>query len=372
MPYSSMAQAQARLKTHKGAHLSLSQVNKWASIYDAIKKAGSAKSPAGAAWGTFYKIYKKEGDHWVHKAKRVNESSIDYPSERLPEDVWELQVLKEETAYVLRPEVEEKIQAVFKKFDAEHKVALLEGSGKVHIIGSIGTNQYEEDADIDVHILRDAASLPKEKPADEWVKEVITWSVVPENRVFVGKHPIELFLQLDESTDALADAVYDFNDRNWLKGPMITPFTFDPYDIYGPVIDELKAVAKEADVSIGELERDVIDYEVIRGALGKLPDEIRSKLRDRLQSKLDEIEQDIDELAKDRKEWKQMRQDASKNTPDLSDIDRVKKWASRNALYKFLQRYGYAQVIRELERLTKGRKIEDKDVPVIKSILRSR
>ena len=45
--------------------LTLSQINKLASIYDAIKKSGSAKESFAAAWTQWKKIYRKEGDKWI-------------------------------------------------------------------------------------------------------------------------------------------------------------------------------------------------------------------------------------------------------------------------------------------------------------------
>lgn len=371
MPYQSLSQAPSRLRVHKGAHLTLSQVNKWASIYDAVKRQESVDNPAAVAWGAFYKKFKKDGDRWVKREESVNESSIDYPSEQLPMDVWD----KTDKGYVLKPEIEDKIRALFKKFDRDHGVKLLADSDEVHIIGSIGTNQYESDADVDVHILKDPDTLKLDvggKSSDDWVREVIHWSWEPKNQIKVGDHPIELFLQLDESTDKLADAVYDFNSRTWIKGPQITPFSFDPYEVYAPVVEELRQIIKEADLAIGELERDVVDYDIIKGALSKLPDSIRDRVQERLRGKLEEIEKDIDVLAKDREEWQLMRRNASKSSPALSDIERVKTWATRNALFKFLHRYGYWKIIEELEKLKKGRILKDDDVPVIRSILRSR
>jgi len=51
--------------TAEGIALTVSQINKLASIYDAIKKAGSAENPMAAAWAQWKKLYKKEGNAWV-------------------------------------------------------------------------------------------------------------------------------------------------------------------------------------------------------------------------------------------------------------------------------------------------------------------
>lgn len=67
MPYISIAAAKkAGFPTSaEGIALTLAQINKLAEIYDAIKKAGTAKNPFSVAWTTWKKLYKKKDDRWV-------------------------------------------------------------------------------------------------------------------------------------------------------------------------------------------------------------------------------------------------------------------------------------------------------------------
>jgi len=67
MPYKTIAAAKAaRFPTSaEGIALTLSQINKLAEIYDAIKKAGTAKNPFSVAWTEWKKLYKKTDDAWV-------------------------------------------------------------------------------------------------------------------------------------------------------------------------------------------------------------------------------------------------------------------------------------------------------------------
>lgn len=74
MPYDSIAQAKAAgfPTTADGIDLTISQVNRLAEIYDAIKKAGTADNPMAAAWTQWKKLYKKVGEIWVELAAARN------------------------------------------------------------------------------------------------------------------------------------------------------------------------------------------------------------------------------------------------------------------------------------------------------------
>jgi len=70
MPYDSIADAKSAgfPISAEDIDLTLSQINKLAKIYDAIKKAGSADNPMSVAWTQWKKLYKKEGGAWVENA----------------------------------------------------------------------------------------------------------------------------------------------------------------------------------------------------------------------------------------------------------------------------------------------------------------
>ena len=67
MPYSSIEAAkEAGFPTSaEGAALTLSQINKLADIYDAVKEGGTAENAMAVAWTQWKKLFRKEGDRWV-------------------------------------------------------------------------------------------------------------------------------------------------------------------------------------------------------------------------------------------------------------------------------------------------------------------
>ena len=80
MPYESIKEAKAAgfPTSAEGIDLTLPQINKLAEIYDAIKKAGTAKEPFAVAWASWKEIYKKEGDKWVEIKKETAETGSNW------------------------------------------------------------------------------------------------------------------------------------------------------------------------------------------------------------------------------------------------------------------------------------------------------
>lgn len=69
MPWTSIGDVPPQVKTHKGIPLTLSQANKWSSIYDALKGNPKLENPAAVAWSTWEKLYSIEGGKWVTRKK---------------------------------------------------------------------------------------------------------------------------------------------------------------------------------------------------------------------------------------------------------------------------------------------------------------
>ena len=299
------------------------------------------------------------------KAVNIGESIVDYPREGLDRSVWSAS--KGDTAR-LKGDIRKKILKVLSKYK---KVNLKDIADEIRVVGSICTNQYNDDADIDVHIVPDFNKLPKDISREDLQSDIFKF-FRDEVVEYVGKHPIEIYLQLNPAQDMMSDGVYDLLNNKWVKGPKITSPSFDPYERYKSIIDDVAGVVGDVDKLFGELKRDVIDYNVIRDAIGRLPKDVKSKVLDRLKSKLSEIESDVDELMKTKKEWLLRRKHSSSpTTPDqaLSDIELARKWENENALFKLIDRYQYLRIIKDMERMMEDDEIDDKEIELLNSLL---
>jgi len=249
-------------------------------------------------------------------AESIEESSIDFPKPTLDLAVWE----EKQDGYHLRRDVREKILRVL---DAYEPIDLLDMAREIRIVGSIGTNLYAEDADIDVHIVPEDFSIwddEKVSALRKWFREQA--EVID---AFVAKHPIEVSVQLNPSQDLMSDSVYDFLKDEWIVGPKIVSRDYDPYEDFSHIADDIRAAVHDADLLMGELKRDVIDFDVIKQAMNTMPLDIRKRLHLKLQNKLAEIEKDIETLYSKRKEWTDARKDASRPETPEQAMDRCQE-----------------------------------------------
>jgi hypothetical protein len=339
------------LSKGKGKHL----------IFDIFDKQGDSLH---FGYGLEELVSALEGMKLFKEEPAIAESLIDFPQKDMDLSVWQ----KNNDLYILKPEVKDKIFDVIKSYKS---VDLLDIADEIRIVGSIGTNLYTEDADIDVHI------VPKN--VDEWTeekqKEVKVWfdEHAEELNAFVDGHRIEIFVQLQSHIDHLSDAVYDVQTDEWKKGPRIVPMNYDPYEDFSNIGDDIKNAVQGTDIVIGELKRDIIDYETVHSVLPRLPKEAQEKLRLRLKSKLADIEKDIESLHLKRKNWVELRRfgnKAIKSWEDLKNTKLVDDWRDMNAAFKFIARYQYMTIIKELEEFLKDDgEITHDEMDQIKSVM---
>lgn len=288
------------------------------------------------------------------------ESSIDFAKQSLDPTVWA-------SNDIIREDVKKKILETLDAFDG---LPLRDLAKQIRVVGSIGTNQYTEDADIDVHLVIDPKDLPEEKTSIEWLKTVKWW--FDDNQVYIGKHPVEVFLQYDPETELLfADAAYDLIEDKWIVGPTIVPDSFDPFEMYDDVLPLVYRLATSADIELGALSRDCKDYDMVRDAFNKVAPASRKKLADLLRKKVEQIDASIDKLAAMKDDWRALRRQAGelKAKDALSNQELKKQWEKNNAAYKFLQRYKYISVIEDLEAVVDDGIQEPNDIERIEKLI---
>ena len=193
--------------------------------------------------------------------KKLLESMIDYPQEDLSSDIW----IKQDSQYLLKDDVKEKILTTLKEYPHFD----LTNADEIRIVGSLTSNQYVDTSDLDVHLVFRGDKLPKGKTPEDWQKDIFKW--FKDNREaiegYVQDHPIEVYLQLNPAQDFLSVGVYELKSGKWLKEPQLVSTDFDPYEVYRNIINDIEKVVGPADVLLGRLKRQVIDYDTIKSML---------------------------------------------------------------------------------------------------------
>jgi len=95
----------------------------------------------GSSWQEFMGNIRK-----YKMVKPVTESTIDFPQKSLDPAIWD----ESNGVYSLKPEVKDHIYSTLALYKP---VDLMDLAKAIHITGSIGTNTYQSDADIDIHII---------------------------------------------------------------------------------------------------------------------------------------------------------------------------------------------------------------------------
>jgi hypothetical protein len=301
------------------------------------------------------------------KLSIVLESVIDYPQPTLSPIVWDLSV--SESSPTLKSENKEKIFKLIKLYPKLDLISLIK---EIRIVGSICSNQYVSGSDVDVHLIVDIDKLKEIINSSEQfieindiVKDLAHFSHYTDfaSQAMIGEHPIELYLQTNPQQDFMSEGLYDVMKDEWKLGPKITKFEYDPYEYYSHLFNEIQEINKEFDLGVGELKRDVIDYDFIKNAISNIKPQYQQRLKEKLQSKLNEIESDILLLMKQKKKIVDQRHNSSRTSSTDKEYEKI------NVIFKFIDRYQYFKLIRHLEELMKDKIIDNSDVSEIKKVL---
>jgi hypothetical protein len=282
----------------------------------------------------------------------IKESIIDIPRRTYAPGVFDNADTKEPK---IKSEIIGMIMKQFTEFKKEYPIL------DYSLIGSILTKRYRDDADLDINVLFD---VPKEKQEEERIrlsKKYLSASN-PDNiqgKLIPGtKHPINYYFITDKKTyddqNKKADAVYDIGKNKFIKRP--DDFTFDS-ELY---VKEFERKVQELDVVKGELKRDIIDYNELKDLS---PNDVLN-LQDKINIKLDEIEDDIRLITKigDNVDAERRAAFDKDMSPDEIRIYGIKNKLPKNVIYKMLEKYHYLKFYKKCKQILDDGKVTDKEI----------
>ena len=281
----------------------------------------------------------------------IKESIIDIPRQRYAPGVFD-------DADTNNPKLKQSVRDIIlnqiDKFQEKYPVK------KYSLIGSILTKRYRDDADLDMNILFDVPEEDREEARKELASSLrnINGELVPGTQ-----HPINYFVitdpELKKKNDAMADGVYDIDENEFVRRP--TEDTFDPEKYEA----DFQKKVKEIDVVKGELARDLIDYEELKG----LSTDDVLNLQDKINSKLEEIEDSIEVLVDIGDDVVKQRQSAFNDdmTPDEIRQFGKKHKLPKNIIYKYLEKYHYLKFYRKCKEILEDGKVTDDEIDSLKT-----
>ncbi len=286
----------------------------------------------------------------------LKESIIDIPRRTYAQGVFDEADTKNPK---LKSEIIGMIMKQFTEFKKEYPIL------DYSLIGSILTKRYRDDADLDINVLFD---VPKEKQEEERIRlsKKFLSAKNPDNiqgKLIPGtKHPINFYFITDKKTyddqNKKADAVFDIGKNKFIKRP--DDFTFDP-DLY---VKDFERKVQELDVIKGELKRDIIDYEELKGLT---PNDVLD-IQDRVNSKLEEIEDDIQQIIKigDNVDVERRAAFDTDMSPDEIRQYGIKNRLPKNVIYKMLEKYHYLKFYKKCKKILDDGKVTDDEIDSLK------
>ena len=282
----------------------------------------------------------------------IKESIIDIPRQRYAPGVFD-------DADTNNPKLKQSVRDIIlnqiDKFQEKYPVI------KYSLIGSILTKRYRDDADLDMNILFDVPEEDREEARKELASSLrsINGKLVPGT-----KHPINYFIitdpELKKKNDAMADGVYDIDENEFVRRP--TEDTFDPEKYEA----DFQKKVKEIDVVKGELARDLIDYEELKG----LSTDDVLNLQDKINSKLEEIEDSIEVLVDIGDDVVKQRQSAFNDDMTPEEIRQFgkKHKLPKNIIYKYLEKYHYLKFYKKCKDILEDGKVTDDEIAKLKTV----
>lgn len=260
----------------------------------------------------------------------MNESVLDTPKQKLDETMWVLN----NGSYTPTPEATEKINSVIEWVMIKTGI----NSFKVHITGSITSNQYSDDSDIDLHFISETFTDEMVEDLNKNIRELFQTEYKTVNDVNIGTHEIEIYFQINEFQDMMSIGCYDFINKEWIVGPEFLSTNFDPYSEYynddmkyiNSIIDDIRNVILEV-------------YELLIVINNSNDEEFKSY----------EFNQLIDKLAKAANIFTSAREFRKVYSTPTSKEDALskrssRKWKIADSAFKLLDKFGYLAILRDM------------------------
>src|SRR6056300_903716 len=255
----------------------------------------------------------------------------------------------------IKPSVKAQIDNQLKEFETEYPII------KTGLIGSILTKRYRNDADLDINVLFDVPTDKQEEERTRLSKKYLS-AKNPDNiqgKLIPGsEHPINFYFITDKQTyddqNKKADAVFDMESNKFIKRP--ENFTFDK-NLY---LKDFEKKVQELDVIKGELKRDIIDYRELEELE---PNEVLN-LQDKINIKLDEIEDSIEQIVKVGDGVDADRRAAFDKDMSPDEIQKfgIKNRLPKNVIYKMLEKYHYLKFYKKCQKILDDGKVTPDEV----------
>jgi hypothetical protein len=297
------------------------------------------------------------------EAKMKIGSVIDYIRDGLDDEIWDTTGEEVTLQENINNEVLDVVFSALDDLDLPQEA--LTG---LFIYGSILSNQYNANTDVDCRIVLDPETV-YEKYGDGTTGDALldlTFDIVHGELLGNTQHPFNCTIIIEGEKTELGqaelgktkeDPVYDVLTGSIVVDPVYKE-DYDPDEKFTEERDEVDVIMADLDTLIRETKTDTIDFQWLQDAVTSVKD--KEKFEEKIDRKLEELEADIEALVGEYRTVKDDRTDAYEEGDGHAD--------PRNVKFKYLEKYKYIDTLRALKRLLKEG-IQESEVDDVAEVL---
>lgn len=259
-----------------------------------------------------------------------NESILDHPVEDLDPIVWR----KDDSGnHVLTDEAREKISSLVSWACGVLGVS----NAEANITGSITSNTFTPESDIDVHIHSSEISEDDAEEKNKSLRKSFEEQYKLDNgdRCFIGEHPLEVYFQSNPFQDLMSVGCYSL-ERGWLVGPELKSMDYDPYKEY---YEEDK---KHVESIIGDVRDKILQiYEDAIAYVNSNDEAFKAIDFGRMAANL----HDASLLFRQAREFRKV-YSSPRSEEEALERRESKEWKIADSAFKLLDKFGYLGILR--------------------------
>ena len=284
----------------------------------------------------------------MSKISELPESILDNPKPGLDPAVW--QDVSGSGGPILAEEALRKLQSAISWVQDQYHFNNL----SVYLIGSICSNSWSENSDIDIDFCATGAT---EDDNDEDVVKEFGWAFkknfienymekFPEDSK-IGTHPFEVYFNPNPFQCFMSVGCYNVLEKKWEVGPEFKKEGFDPIsEYYADAMKQVDRILKDIREKIFQI------YELAFVSKKSSDQKFKDETFQTIFEKLD----DISELFKTMKKVRANFQKPCKSKEEALKRRKDKRQHVVDAAFKLLEKFGYIQIMKDMIKLYDDKK----------------
>lgn len=294
-------------------------------------------------------------------------SILDYQQSELCPEIWDIEGK-------LHQNVRDFIISCLVSFFNFHNLVEYDKWCTELLIGSsLATYFYKEDTDLDVKIIIDFEVF---KHYNATFHDVSTDNLVEVfkqdarssfyllQKVPGTNHPLDFYfvpseLLLDLNMNKF-DSLYSIKDGIWLKEPVKIVSGLAPSYVLDVASKKAQPYLEQISHDIENAKRTTIDFLILIDYLKSLEQDDLKLLKDEFEKRFDAVNDDLDILLKDKTIIKDLRKKEFEKDNFDTEFESLMgsyNYSDGNLIFKYLQRYGYIQILKEISKRFKNQEV---------------